>query len=328
MPLLSKTSVLARSKDGFASTLANKLASWRWFWRWFWRWQKGFYVKYRSYGSQSSLTLPLALPSPPLRSSASPTGPSCSKSWSGSGTYKISRRMLRSPAQVQRLGSRSIHTSLQLGKSKCDSDRAKDCEAMKDICKKRKDTCVDTSCKKKDEECYPERPKCVPREDKKDIDDDEQVCPKSCVRGGKCIIAPIKKPPKMIYGSTECPPPKLVSPRICPRTAAHDYVEEEPICSEKALLRKLKKEACTPPDLPGPPTDPVPLCPCPPPPKLHPGPCPCPAQMEEIKIKPSPPCPIKDKYPCCMPIYYCPPKKPCVRKLPCDQVKKNKSFEK
>ncbi|KAK2588090.1 hypothetical protein KPH14_004152 [Odynerus spinipes] len=233
--------------------------------------------------------------------------------------------MLSPPGQANMLPSRGLHTSRTYrGKSKSNSN--KDCTPTKEICRNKDDDCVDTtSCKKdKDAECYPEKVKCEPQKKKKEVQE-EQVCPKSCIRGGKCIIAASKKKPaKMVYGSTECPPPKLVPPRTCPKTSPHDYSNEEPICTEKAALRKLRKDSCVPPPLPGPPTEPVSLCPCPPPPKLHPGPCPCSAFKEELKIKPSPPCPVKDKYPCCLPTYYCPPKKPCVRKLPCDMQEKNK----
>lgn len=254
------------------------------------------------------------------------------KSMSDVDTSKVrcmfaNRHTLLSPVKFRLLRCRDLHNScILLRNSK--SNFGKDCKSIKDICKSKKDVCSDTeSCKENKDitECYSKGNKCEPKKTfREDKVEEKQVCPKSCVRGGKCIIAASKKPAKMVYGSTECPPPKLISPRTCPRSSSNDYANDEPVCTEKVAARKLRKDVCVPPPLPGPPTDPVPLCPCPPPPKLHPGPCPCAVFKEEIKIKSSAPCPTKDKYPCCFPNYYCPPKKPCVRKLPCDQTKKTK----
>lgn len=232
-------------------------------------------------------------------------------------TYRIKLR----PIQTQMLRSRGLHNScILLGKSSSDSE--KDCKSVSEICKLKEESCS-KPCKEKDNECYPEKVKCEPPKCTKEKEKEEKlVCPKSCVRGGKCIITQVKKPDKMVYGPTECPPPRLVTPPVCPPTV--DSENDEPVCNEKRV--KPKKEVCTPPPLPGPPTEPISLCPCPPPPKIHPGPCPCPAQKSDIKVKPGRPCPIKDKYPCCLPTYYCPIKTtPCVRKPPCDKKKNTKS---
>ncbi|XP_047344568.1 uncharacterized protein LOC124947034 [Vespa velutina] len=233
-------------------------------------------------------------------------------------TYHIKLRTI----QAQMLHSRGLHSScILLGKFNSDSE--KDCKSVSEICKLKKESCS-KPCKERDVECYPEKVICEPvkKKDKDKEKEEKIVCPKSCIRAGKCIITQIKKQDKMVYGPTECPQPKLVTPPICPPTA--DSENNEPVCNEKIV--KPKKEVCTPPPLPDPPTEPISLCPCPPPAKLHPGPCPCPPHKNDVKVKPGRPCPIKDKYPCCLPIYYCPIKTtPCVRKPPCNKKKNTKS---
>lgn len=227
-------------------------------------------------------------------------------------TYRIRLR----PTQAQMLRSRGLHSSCILLKSNSE----KDCKSVSEICKMN-ESCS-KPCKDREAECYPEKVKCEPSKHIKiEVKEEKIVCPKSCVRAGKCIIAQIKKPDKMVYGPTDCPPPKLITPPVCPPTV--DSEIEEPICNEK---RVKPKKVCTPPPLPGPPTEPISLCPCPPPPKIHPGPCPCPPPQNDIRVKPGRPCPVKDKYPCCLPSYYCPIKSGiCVRKPPCDKKKNTKS---
>ncbi|KAI4477279.1 hypothetical protein M0804_012869 [Polistes exclamans] len=228
------------------------------------------------------------------------------------------------PIQTQMFQFRCLHnTRIHLGKSK--SDSGEDCKSISEICKTKEDHCnIKTCCKDKDAKCYEEKVKCPPvakcvKEKKEEV----EKCPTSCVRGGKCIITHIDKPAKMVYGTVECPSPKLIKPRTCPTMVETKH--DESVCTEKRLSSKPKKEVCLPPPLPGPPTEPVSLCPCPPPPKMHPGPCPCHIQKEEISIKPNPPCLVKDKYPCRIKTYYCPPKKPCERNSPCDDKKDTKS---
>ncbi|KAL2716994.1 hypothetical protein V1478_012694 [Vespula squamosa] len=245
--------------------------------------------------------------------------PSNTKFLSDTGRNEVQRmssyRIKLRPTQAQMLRSRGLHSSCILLKS----DSEKDCKSVSDICKLKKETCS-KPCKDREAECYPEKVKCEIQKPTEPIKEEKIVCPKSCVRGGKCIITQVKKPDKMVYGPTDCPPPKLVSPPVCPPTV--DSEIEEAICHEKRA--KSKKEVCTPPPLPGPPTEPISLCPCPPPPKLHPGPCPCPARKNDMRVKPGRPCPVKDKYPCCLPTYYCPIKSTtCVRKPPCEKKKKS-----
>ncbi|KAI4503594.1 hypothetical protein M0802_000997 [Mischocyttarus mexicanus] len=220
------------------------------------------------------------------------------------------------PVQSQMYQLRNLHNSRRLLDK---SNSGKDCELISEICKSKEEHCLSkTTCKDKDDKCYPEKVKCEPikrtiKEKKEDI-----PCPTSCIRGEKCIITHSKKPPKMVYGSVECPPPKLIKSKTCP-TMVDPKHDEHVYTGKQSIFNKPKKEVCEPPPLPGPPTEPVSLCPCPPPPKIHPGPCPCPIQKDHISIKPNPPCAIKDKYPCCIQTYYCPPKKPCERKSTCEK---------
>lgn len=231
--------------------------------------------------------------------------PSCPKTGkgeqSGKGFFKRKMSMFHRGSPWH-LAKRKLHFSSFLTGKSSDSKKPPSCKAMDDICSdKRKKGCA-KPCEKKSE-CGEKKPVCGDVKKPKEEEKKKKVlCPDSCIPRGKCEPVKSKKLPKMVYGPAKCPPPKFVSPKPCPTLKTGSKEQ-----TKRRSPGESEKQVCVPPPLPKPPTKPVILCPCPPPPKLHPGSCPCYAFSRELTQPITmPPCPQKEKYPCCKEPFLCP----------------------
>ncbi|XP_011302388.1 nascent polypeptide-associated complex subunit alpha, muscle-specific form-like isoform X2 [Fopius arisanus] len=167
--------------------------------------------------------------------------------------------------------------------SGADNWKSSKCQTVTDICSnnsEKKEPSPPPCPKNRRTSCYPDTVKCPELEETPEIK-----------------VEPFVEE-KIDYSKFTCPPPKFERLEVCPSSDINSSINstrEETI----SLLMGL----------PGPPSEPVTLCPCPPPAKLHPGACPCAPEVTNTK-KPTPtePCPLKPLHPCPdKRVFYCPP---------------------